>query len=254
MQLTCIDTGEGSRAVLCLHGVGGGAETFAALVNRIAPGRRALAWDMPGHGGSQMIAPYTMAGLAEAALCLMDTRGVERADLVGHSLGGMLALEIAATAPTRVASLALVGATPAFGSKDGSFEAAFLESYVGPVEAGRPMPEIARERVAAMLGEAPDEAGVALAIRAYAGVPREAYVASVRALIGFDRRAALAAIAVPALCLVGEHDRNAPPRSVEKMASAIPGSRFVCLQGAGHLPHLERPEAFARVLEDFLFG
>ena len=60
----------------------------------------------------------------------------------------------------------------------------------------------------------------------------------------FDERANLPNIEVPVLCLVGEHDRNAPPAMMERMAAKIPGARYVCLPGVGHLPNLETPAAF----------
>ena len=60
----------------------------------------------------------------------------------------------------------------------------------------------------------------------------------------FDERANLADIGMPVLCLAGEHDRNAPPPMMERMAGKIPGARYVCLPGVGHLPNLEAPAAF----------
>ena len=60
----------------------------------------------------------------------------------------------------------------------------------------------------------------------------------------FDERANLPNIGVPVLCLAGEHDRNAPPPMMERMATKIHGARYVCLPGAGHLPNIEMPAAF----------
>ena len=60
----------------------------------------------------------------------------------------------------------------------------------------------------------------------------------------FDERANLGHISVPVLCLAGEHDSNAPPPMMERMAAKIPGARYVCLPGVGHLPNLETPAAF----------
>ena len=69
---------------------------------------------------------------------------------------------------------------------------------------------------------------------------------------GFDRRAALGQIAAPTLLVAGEHDRVAPPETMDAMAHAIPGARLLTLRGAGHLPHLEQPDAFDEALIDFL--
>jgi pimeloyl-ACP methyl ester carboxylesterase len=73
--------------------------------------------------------------------------------------------------------------------------------------------------------------------------PASTYRAAIRCVVTFDE-ANLPNIGVPVLCLVGEHDRNAPPAMIERMAAKIPGARYVCLSGAGHLPNLETPAAF----------
>ena len=75
-------------------------------------------------------------------------------------------------------------------------------------------------------------------------VPADTYRAAVRCLVGFDERANLPKIGVPVLCLAGEKDPNAPAAVVERMAGKIPGARYVCLPGVGHLPNLEAPAAF----------
>ena len=68
----------------------------------------------------------------------------------------------------------------------------------------------------------------------------------------FDERANLANIRIPVLCLAAEHDRNAPPPMMERMAGKIPGARYVCLPGVGHLPNLEAPDAFDASILSFL--
>jgi pimeloyl-ACP methyl ester carboxylesterase len=85
-----------------------------------------------------------------------------------------------------------------------------------------------------------------------AAVPVEAYRATVRCLTTFDRREAIGRIAAPTLLLAGERDPLAPPRTMERMAQAIRDSRLVVLPGAGHLAHLECPEAFNATVRDFL--
>jgi pimeloyl-ACP methyl ester carboxylesterase len=83
-------------------------------------------------------------------------------------------------------------------------------------------------------------------------VPPQTYRAAVRCLVTFDERANLQHIAVPTLCLAGERDPNAPAPVVARMAARIPGARFVCLTGVGHLANLEAPQAFAGAVIEFL--
>ena len=81
---------------------------------------------------------------------------------------------------------------------------------------------------------------------------RATYRAAVQCLVTFDERANLPNIKVPVLCLAAEHDRNAPPPVVEKMAGKIPGAYYFCLSGLGHMPNLEAPQAFDAAIFDFL--
>jgi pimeloyl-ACP methyl ester carboxylesterase len=83
-------------------------------------------------------------------------------------------------------------------------------------------------------------------------VPEVTYRTALRAIAGFDRRASLAAIAVPTLLLAAEHDRTAPPEVMRRMASRIAGAEFVCLAGAGHIANVEQPAAFNAAVLSFL--
>jgi pimeloyl-ACP methyl ester carboxylesterase len=83
-------------------------------------------------------------------------------------------------------------------------------------------------------------------------VPPQTYRAAVCSLTGFDERANLGRIAVPVLCMAGGSDPNAPPSLVQRMARAIPGARYVCLPGVGHLANLEAPQAFDAAIRKFL--
>ena len=103
-----------------------------------------------------------------------------------------------------------------------------------------------------MIGPSADPAGRAFAIEVMSAVPAGTYGAAVRCLVGFDERANLSGISVPVLCLAGEKDPNAPAAGMERMAAKIPGSRYICLRNAGHLPNLEDRVAFDAAVLGFL--
>jgi pimeloyl-ACP methyl ester carboxylesterase len=248
-----IEQGQGDTLVMLLHGVGGGQTVWPWQLDALAgAGYRVVAWDMPGYGGSPLIDPYDMAGIAAACARLVRHLGASRAVLVGHSMGGMVAQELFAHEPALVAGLVLYGTSPAFGRPDGDWQQSFLRARLAPLDAGGTMPALARSLVEMMLGDAPDPQGVAVAVDSMSRLRPEVYRASLQALVGFDQRAVLDRIAVPTLALVGERDGNAPPAVMEKMAAKIRDAQYVCMPGAGHLASMEQPQAFNAIVLDFL--
>ncbi|MGG5809903.1 alpha/beta fold hydrolase [Falsiroseomonas sp. CW058] len=229
---------------ILLHGIGG--PSWGDLV----PG--AVDWPMPGFAGAPPMDRMTFPALARALRNTMDARGIGRATLVGHSMGGMLAQEFVATWPERVAKLVLYATTPAFGGRDPAFAEAFLRARLAPLEGGRTMEEAAPAMLEGMFAEGADPAAMPRAAAAIAAVPEEVYRETVRCLTTFDRRADLPRIAVPTLLIAGERDQAAPARTMQRMAEAIPGARIAVIPGAGHLLHLERPDAFRAALAPFL--
>ena len=108
------------------------------------------------------------------------------------------------------------------------------------------MASLAPSLVKELVGDDPDTEGMELARDCMASVPEASYRASMLALLGFDQRKALDDINVPTLVLSGSKDKNAPAPMMAKMATYIPSSTYVELEGAGHLVNLEQPEGFQR--------
>lgn len=248
-----ISRGEGQVAVFLLHGIGGGKSGWPWQLEALArAGYHAVAWDMPGYGQSDPVAPYTLERLAVALERLIEHVGAPRNILLGHSMGGMVAQEACALFPQRVHGLILSGTSPAFGRPDGAWQQEFLRQRLRPLDEGQRLPDLAPGLVAGIVAPGADPAGVALAIEVMSAVPAATYRAALAALVQFDRRASLPAIGVPTLVLAGEHDGNAPPAVMQKMAERIPGARYQCLPGAGHLASMERPRLFNEAVLRFL--
>ncbi len=246
-----VERGVGPVAVVFLHGVGGGKGAWGAQLEAFAArGYRAIAWDMPGYGESATLAPYTMAGLADALGALLAQIDAARAVIVGHSMGGMVAQEAWLRMPARIAGLVLVATSPAFGKPEGDWQQQFLAARLAPLERGVPMRAIATELMGSMVER--DVHARALAIELMSTVPPATYRAALGALLGFDRRALLGTITVPTLLVAGATDSTAPTSVMAKMAERIAGAEFVVLPEAGHLANLESPAAFNASVLDFL--
>jgi pimeloyl-ACP methyl ester carboxylesterase len=248
----CVERGRGSRTLVFLHGIGGNHRAFHEQLEHFAASARAMAWDMPGYGASAPLDPMTFPGLAQALVALLDERIVERAVVVGHSMGGMVAQELVASFPDRVAALVLFATSPAFGASGSDWQRQFLADRLRPLDEGKTPADLAPALVAGIVGDEPDRQGVARAVECMSAIKPDAYRAALHCLVTFDRRDCLGRIRCPTLALAGERDRVAAPAVVERMAQAIPGATYQVIPGVGHLANLERPEAFNAVLEGFL--
>lgn len=249
--ITCQEQGTGP-AIVFLHGVGGAAEAWRPQLESFGVDHRAIAWDMPGYGGSDPLDKVTFPALAQALLRLFDHLEIERPHIVGHSLGGMIAQELLALYPDRAASLVLLATSPAFGSKDGDFQKKFVADRLAPLDAGKSMADFARPLIDAMTGTDADQEGLDRAQACMSRVSPDTYRTMVKCLVSFDQRAKLGDINVPCLVVAGAEDRTAPAAMMERMAERIPDAEFVCLEKAGHLANMEQPDDFNAVVRRFL--
>lgn len=249
--------GRGDDAVLLLHGIGGGrsvwgdagSHTTSAIA---ALGCRAVAVDLPGYGDSATLGPPTLASMVDGVAALIAALAPRRVALVGHSMGGMVAQELVAAAAARVDALVLACTSPAFGRAEGDWQARFVAERLAPLDAGLGMAGVARQLVPGMVSPNADAAAQEAATAVMSRVPEATYRAALKAIVAFDRRAALPAIGAATLCLAGEHDRTAPPEVMQRMAGRIPGATYTCLADAGHIANLEQPAAFNAAVVAFL--
>ena len=235
-----------------LHGVGGAARAWRSQITSFGARYRAIAWDMPGYGGSAPLTNVSIATLADALQDFLQQIDANRPILVGHSIGGMIVQQWLIKHPRVAAAVVLAQTSPAFGKAEGDWQKQFIEARLGPLDRGQTMKSLAPTLVNELVGDALDAAGMEIARECMASVPEASYRAMMLALLGFDQRKALATIAVPTLVLSGSKDKNAPAPMMAKMATYIPSSTYVELEGAGHLVNLEQPNAFDAALEQFL--
>jgi len=239
-------------ALVFLHGIGGAARAWRGQIEVFGDRYRAVAWDMPGYGGSVPLAAVSIATLADALQDFLQRIGAARPVLVGHSIGGMIVQQWLVKYPLVAGAVVLAQTSPAFGKPDGDWQKSFLDARLGPLDRGEKLAALAPSLVAELVGDDPDASGVVLARDCMADVPEASYRASMLALLGFDQRNALKDIKIPTLVLSGSKDKNAPAPMMAKMATYIPTANYVELEGAGHLVNLERPQAFNAALDQFL--
>ena len=261
-RLSAFVLGEGPP-VLLLHGLGASKLSWLPLLGPLAERYRVIVPDLPGHGESDKPrTTYTPTFYSGVVRRLLDALGEREAALVGNSLGGRIALDVAARAPHRVSALVLLG--PAVAGLPFPYYARFLRLL--PTEFGAiPLPM--RRRLVLMglrqLFADPDRlprnaylAGADEFIRVYrSGRARVALLGSLRALMA-DRPSAfwdkVRTITSPSLILWGEKDRLVPVRLGELLASAMPAAELALLPGVGHVPQFEVPDTTVELVGGFL--
>ncbi len=261
--LQLVELGEGPP-VLLVHGLGAAWPVWVMQLPALAATRRVIALDLPGFGGSPMPAgPISLAGYARTVAALLGALGIERAAVVGHSLGGLVAAELALRRPALVQRLALAAPAVLWGAYRRS---RVLVALAGRAEAhaqrdgtpGEPAPVPRRPRLrATAVGGTGIHVPQRLAPELQVELLRLArrtpgYLDAMRALRGLDLRDELERIACPTLLLWGDHDTILGVSDAATIAAPIPDARTVVLHGAGHRPMLEFPEAFNAELLDFL--
>ena len=243
--------GEALPLVL-VHGIGADGRMFDPVVERLAGAAHIVVWNLPGYGGKPLAGPLDFPGLAAALTADLDALGIERAVLLGHSIGGMVVQELAATFPERVRALILSATTAVFGSRDGSFQREFVQARLGPLDAGQSMARMAAEVSARLLGSAAAPGAAPALAGLMSEVPEATFRAAVACLVTFNRCAELERIAVPTLMIAGEEDTNAPLKAMTRMAEVVVGSRLEVLSRTGHLAPLECPDRYAEIVRRFL--
>jgi 3-oxoadipate enol-lactonase len=241
-----------SPALVFLHGIGGAARAWRGQLDYFGDSYHAIAWDMPGYGGSAPLAAVSIKSLADALQDFLRATGAIKPVIVGHSIGGMIVQQLLTDQPEIARAVVLAQTSPAFGKPEGEWQKQFIEARLGPLDRGETLVSLAPSLVKELIGDDPDPHGMALARDCMAHVPPATYRATMLALMGFDLRHALKEISVPTLLLSGSRDNNAPAPMMAKMATYVPGATYVELEGVGHLANLERPDEFNAVLWDFL--
>lgn len=254
---TCWREAGAGRPIVLVHGWALSARAFEPLLAPLASHGRVLALDLRGHGEAPPAPPgHGIAGHARDLAALFAARGLQRALLVGWSMGAQVALEALPLLGERVAGLALLAATPCFVEREGWPHGLPATSVRALAARLRHRPEVALRRFFDGMfapDELPDLERQALAAAVLAApLSEEAALAELDALLTADQRPRLAGVRVPTLLVHGERDAICLPAASAAVAEAIPGARRWLLPGVGHAPQLSRPALVAELLARLL--
>jgi pimeloyl-ACP methyl ester carboxylesterase len=247
-------TGDGPPLLL-VPGLGAGSRLFGTLPRRFArAGLRCLTFDPPGLPPSETPAgAWSLAGAASVLVAVLDAAGADRAHLVGTSLGGKVALVAAARFPARVATLTMLAAAAATTERARRVHRSWqvLGQHLPDDEFGPAIAPFLFGRT--FLAQRPDVVDDILRAMRLTPAARALLLAQAQALAEFDGEPFAALVRAPALCVAGSEDPLTPAAEVRATAAAIPGARFLEIEGAGHSLLLESPRTFDAIV-DFVGG
>lgn len=237
------------RALVLLHGFVGSAAYWLPQEVGLKGAFDVISVDLPGFAGSADVpAPDSIGGYGDAVIELLDGIGVGSFALIGHSMGGMIAQQMALDHGGRIDRLVLYGTT-AVGAMPSRFE-----SWAQSSQRAR------SDGIAATTDKVIGNLfvdGTASPMHAYTravcdGANLEACVTVMKAMMEWTAADRLGEIAMPTLVMVGEADRSAPPADTMVLWNGIPEAHFCVLPGCAHGAHLEKPDLFNRIVADFL--
>jgi pimeloyl-ACP methyl ester carboxylesterase len=243
------DAATGDAPLVLVHGYLGGGGQWSGLASALADRFTVITIDLPGFSrAARAQAPATIGEFAQHVIAELDAGQVERFLLLGHSMGGMIAQEIAHRSPGRVERLVLYGTGPL-----GRMPERFEPLEVSLARLDRDGVESTARRIAAtwfVHGER--HPGFELASRIGAMASAAAARAALHAMAAWDGRAYLPALKMPSLIIWGDADRSYRWQQVEALWSGLANGSLAVVPGASHAVHLEKPEIFAAILKDYL--
>ncbi|MEM6759010.1 MAG: alpha/beta hydrolase [Pseudomonadota bacterium] len=232
-----------------VHGFMGGGQQWDALAASLGKEREIIALDLPGFGANAGLEPLDRIEQF-AAWVIEQTlqRGVLRYHLLGHSMGGMIAQEIARRDPTAVERLVLYATGPV-GDIPGRFETMAESRHRAQTDGAK---ATATRIAATWLRDGEDSHAFPTVAQIASSAALPALLAGLTAMEHWSGRSALHHIAAPTLIIWGEHDRSYNWAQINELWTTIPGASLCVLPNSCHLAHLEEPDLFASVLSRFL--
>jgi pimeloyl-ACP methyl ester carboxylesterase len=254
-----IEIGDGPPLLL-VHGISGCWQNWLENIPHFARTHRVIATDLPGFGASEMPREdISISGYARFLEEVCDQLSIDAAAVVGNSMGGYIAAELAIASPQRVERLTLVsaaGITAEHLHRDSIMAGTRIVAAIATRAAARHesfarRPGLRRLALQFVVRH-PDRLSAAMAHELMQGSGKPGFIPAMEAIIAHRISERLPEIACPTFVLWGEDDRVIPVRDAKRFAKLIPDSRVLVLPDTGHVAMIERPQRFNMLLEEFL--
>ena len=252
VRMHYVEQGQKDGPVLVLlHGYTDSYLSFERVLPLLPRSFHVYALDQRGHGeSSRPECCYTQSDFASDVAAFLDSQGIQRAVLVGHSMGSFIAQQVALEHPQRVEALVLIGSAP---TVHGNSVAAELKSYVDtlsdPID-----PAFVRDFQASTFYRPIPPSFLDTAVSESLKVPARVWQAALSGLIAEDHSARLGDITVPTLVVGGDKDGFFSVPEQQALADALPRGSFALYSETGHAPHVEQPHRFVHDVKVFLRG
>jgi pimeloyl-ACP methyl ester carboxylesterase len=249
VRLRYLEQGDpAGRPAILIHGITDSWFSFSRVLPGLSQAHRVYALDLRGHGDSDRPeAGYTPHDMAGDVLAFMDAMKIERATLVGHSMGSFVAQQAALTAPERIAGLVLIG------SASTARNQVMLELQQAIASLPDPVPaDFAREFQASTVYQPVPSEFMERVVAESRKVPARVWRAALGGLLETERFTGFGGDPIPALLLWGDRDGIFPPSEQEVLMATLPVASIEVYRETGHTPHWERPDEVVRDLENFL--
>ena len=229
--------------VLFLHGIRGNRRNWARQIEFFSQRFQAAAWDARGYGDSEDYeGPLQFDHFTGDVLRVAEHLKAPKLHLVGLSMGGRIARNVALHYPDRLLSLTLISSTPGFDA----LSAEGVKRFVTERRSRTP------QSLQQLIGSRASRAAYTELLDSVSRIHEPSYQKTLEASVAQDRAAPIEKISVPTLVIAGEEDTVYPPELAREMARRIPGAELLMLEGTGHLANLEQPERFNTAVQNFL--
>jgi pimeloyl-ACP methyl ester carboxylesterase len=248
IRISCVDIGKGAPLLL-LHGLGGSHDDWRMQIPEFAAKYRVIVPDLRGFGASERREPFTIQRHARDMMALLSALAIESAHVVGISMGGAVAIELALRAPQAVASLVLVNTAPGFILTNWQRRRmAWLRVLLALVLGVGGVARVSGQGVFPARSQGRLRKRF---IRRASQTSRWVYLATLRTLTRWNAESRLGVIRAPTLVIGAQHDFTTSEEK-RRWCARISGARFIEISGSHHHTELDSPERLNRVIQAFL--